>query len=85
MHEATESSNGIDKKVGALFCVDTEDPLEESDFGTSSVGKSLDLRSLSNIHKNNIIQLIPAHININSIRNKFDRLVDGAKKKSMFS
>ena len=50
-------------------------PLEESDFDTSSVGKSLDLQSLSNIRKNNINRLILAHISINSVRNKFDQLV----------
>ena len=54
---------------------------EESDFGTSSVGKSLDLHGLSNIHKNNIKRLILTNININSIRNKFDQLVDGVKGK----
>ena len=54
--------------------------MEESDFGTSSVGKSVDLHSLSNIRKNNI-NLILAHININSIRNKFDQLVDYVKEK----
>ena len=79
MHEATESSNGIDKKVAALSCVNTEGLFEESDFGISSVGMSLDLHSLSNIRKNNINRPILAHIIINSIRNKFDQLVDGVK------
>ena len=68
-------------KVGALSCVNTEDLLAKSDFGTSSVGKSLDLNSLSNIRKNNINRPIPAHIDINSIRNKFDQLVDDVKGK----
>ena len=77
----TESSDGIDKKVGALSCVNTEDPLEESDFGTFSTGKFSDLHSLSNIRKNNINRLILAHININSIRKKLDQLVDGIKGK----
>ena len=55
--------------------------MEESDFGTFSVRKSSDLHSLSNIRKNNINCLILAHININSISNKFDQLVDGVKGK----
>ena len=75
------SSNGIDKKGVALSFVNTEDPLQESDFGTSNKGKSLDLHSLSNIRKNYINRLILAHININSIRNKFDQLLDGVKRK----
>ena len=68
-------------KVGALSCVNTEDLLAKSDFATSSVGKSLDLNSLSNIRKNNINHPIPAHIDISSIRNKFDQLVDDVKGK----
>ena len=43
--------------------------------------KSLDLHSLSNIRKSNINCFIRVHININSVRNKFDQLVDGFKGK----
>ena len=43
--------------------------------------KSLDLHSLSNIRKSNINRFIRVHININSVRNKFDQLVDGFKGK----
>ena len=34
---------------------------------------------LSSLHKNNLNRLIFAHLNINSIRNKFDQLVNGIK------
>ena len=55
--------------------------MEESNFGTSSEGRSLDLHSLSNIRRNNINHLILPHIDINCIRNKFDQFVHGVKGK----
>ena len=95
--------------------------MEESDFGTSSEGISLDLHDLSNIRRNNVNRLILALISINplsanptkwsntlkqfvdelfecvrlfcgvgaqrvnSIRNKFNQLVDSVKRKSIQS
>ena len=76
MQSYSRPSDGINKKGDALSCVINESNLEESNFGDFSEGRPLGFHSLSNIRRNNINRLILAHININSIRNKFAELVD---------
>ena len=50
----------------------------KSKFPSKSVN-NFSVGSIRDVHKRNLKRIIPGHVNINSIRNKFDLLVNQIK------